>query len=70
MRLKELLLTNNKNLQSIPPLAETLKELEIENCDIRSLPQDLFHHGLELVKMKNNKGWSSLDFFFRDLKTE
>ena len=62
MRLEDLNLSFNKNLQSIPSLGKRLKELVIKGCDIRSLPHDLFHHGLQTVDMRNNKSESNWEF--------
>ena len=45
-------------LKSLPllPASSSLKKLNAEHCDIQSLPDNLFHHQLEEINLKGNKG--------------
>ena len=45
-------------LKSLPllPASSCLKTLNAENCDIQSLPDNLFCRQLEVINLKGNKG--------------
>ena len=42
----------------VPSLGESLKVLAMKKCDLRSLPDDFFHHALEEVYLSRNEGKS------------
>ena len=46
---------NNNNLRTVAA-GRNLTRLEIYDCDITTLPHDLFHHRLETVDISGNKG--------------
>ena len=50
-------LSELKELPSLVP-GSPLKKLSAWNCDIQSLPADLFHFRLEEVNLNDNKGES------------
>ena len=45
-------------LKLLPPLSASscLKKLVAENCDIQSLPDNLFHYNWEEIDLRGNKG--------------
>ena len=55
--LKEVWARGNKNLRTVP-VGRNLTVLTIDDCDITTLPHDLFHHRLEGVDIHGNKGES------------
>ena len=46
-----------KILPSLVP-GSPLRELDARDCDIQSVPHNLFHYNLEDVNLSNNKGES------------
>ena len=55
VKAKKLRLSGNKFFQTVATPNACLKELTVRNCDIRSLPSELFCHGLEKVDLSHNK---------------
>ena len=53
--LKTVYASNNRSLRTIS-VGRNLNFLSISNCNISSLPHDLFHHRLAVVKVNGNKG--------------
>ena len=56
--LRRLHLSENKNLEQIPNLTDNLTSLYLNDCNLKSLPSNFFHHRLEGVDLRNNKGES------------
>ena len=45
----------HSGLKTIPSPGKSLNELDISGCDVQSLPQDFFHHGLEVHIQRDNR---------------
>ena len=55
-------------LKSLPHLSDLscLKKLHAENCDIQSLPDNLFHYQLEEINLSRNRGDNGDMIIYKD----
>ena len=58
----------SSGLTSLPLLSSSshLKKLDARDCDIQSLPHNLFHHKLEEIDVNGNKGDYDDDVYDND----